>query len=87
MTPRELIAAAAHDGVDIMLAPSGKRLRLVGDPVGVDRWLAIVGVQYRNDIVAELSARAESGPLLHERPTGDMQTSPDADDRASEAAA
>lgn len=87
MTPRELIAAAAHDGVDITLAPSGKRLRLAGDPVGVDRWLAIVGVQYCNDIVAELSARAESGPLLHERPTGDMQTSPDADDRASEAAA
>lgn len=85
MTPRELIAAAAHDGVDIMLAPSGKRLRLVGDPVGVDRWLAIVGVQYRNDIVAELSARAESGSLLHERPAADMCAPPSAESCSSEA--
>lgn len=75
-TAGDLIRQAAADGVVLSLTPAG-RLRLTGDQTGVARWLAIVGRQYAADIISELSAGAETGPLLHERHAADATASPD----------
>lgn len=63
MTPRELIAAAARDGVDVVLAPSQCRLRLLGDPEAVERWRVAIA-PYVAPLVAELRTNSH-----HERST------------------
>lgn len=73
MTAAELIRQAAADGVEMRLTAAG-RLRLVGDQIDVDRWLAVIAPPaYRDAIVAAL--RAESGPPAHERRAGDASPS------------
>lgn len=80
MTAAELVAQAAADGVQMLLTAGG-RLRLVGDQGAIDRWLGTVG-QYSSQIIAELSAQAESGPMDGDHLPAAMSLSPDGSRRA-----
>lgn len=89
MTPADLLCQAAADGVDITLAPSGKRLRLLGDPEDVERWRAVIAPSYVAPLIAELNrtpaAIAKIGPLSCDLGAGRMLTPAGAEKRGSEA--
>ncbi|MFA6312640.1 MAG: hypothetical protein WCV99_12400 [Sterolibacterium sp.] len=82
MTPRQLLSLAQADGVMVALTAAG-RLKLSGDQLAIDRWLGTVG-QYSSQIIAELSARAESGPMDGDHLPAAMSLSPDGSRRALE---
>jgi len=84
MTPRELIAQAAADGVQMLLTAGG-RLRLVGDQDAIEPWLSVVG-KWQFLLIAELTAQAESGPMDGDHLPAAMSASPDGSRRALEPA-
>lgn len=55
MTPANLLVMAIADGVTMTLTDCG-RIRLSGDQVDVDRWLATVN-QYQAELINELSKK------------------------------
>jgi len=73
MKVSDLVRMAAADDVQMTLTPSG-RLKLSGDQDAIDRWLGTVG-QYSDQIIAELSARAESGPMAPQCPAAGASAS------------
>ncbi|MDP3514181.1 MAG: hypothetical protein Q8S20_15690 [Sulfuritalea sp.] len=74
MTAAELISLAAADGVELVATAAG-RLRLLGSPDDLVRWLPIAW-PYRDQLAAELLAAGQIGPLAREQPAGDTSTSP-----------
>jgi len=56
---------AQADGVQLTLTPSG-RLRVTGAEQQVDRWLGTAN-QYRAELIAQLSAARQDGPLVADR--------------------
>ena len=76
MTAAQLLELARADGVEMLLTQSG-RLRLTGDQIAVDRWLAVIAPPtYRAQIVAAL--QAESGPLAPQCPAAGASAPSDA---------
>lgn len=58
MNALDLVNMMKAAGAQLALTPSG-RLRITGDPVQIDRWLASIA-QYEPDLIAALRATADT---------------------------
>lgn len=58
MKPTELLEMIERDGARLVLSPSGK-LRVLGDPVHVERWIPVIG-QYQAELTTALQVQASA---------------------------